>query len=105
MRRWAFALLFWVNMCSNLDHGALPSSSPNIKKSLKLNETELGTLLSLVFLGLFLGSITAVGLFSRMKFKHILVMSYLGNAIGLALFAFSKNYPLQCFARFFSGFW
>ena len=94
MRKWAFVLLFCINMCSNLDHGALPSSSPNIKKSLKLNETELGTLLSLVFGGLFLGSITAVGLFSRFKFKNILVLSYLGNAIGLAIFAFSKNYAL-----------
>ena len=105
MRRRAFGLLFWISMCLNLDHGALPSSSPNIKKSLKLTDTELGTLLSLNFFGLFIGSITAVELFSRFKFKHILVMSYLGNAIGLALFAFSKDYPLQCFARFFSGFW
>ena len=94
MRKWAFALLFCINMASNLDHGALPSSSPNIKKSLNLDETKLGILLSLVFGGLFLGSITAVGLFSRFKFKNILVLSYLGNAIGLAIFAFSKNYAL-----------
>jgi len=94
MRKWAFLLLFWINMSSNLDHGALPSASPNIKKTLKINETELGTLLSLVFLGLFLGSIVAVGLFSRFRFKNILVVSYLGNAIGLAIFAFSKNYSL-----------
>jgi predicted MFS family arabinose efflux permease len=81
-------------MATNLDHGALPSASPNIKRSLHINETELGTLLSLVFLGLFIGSIVAVGLFSRFKFKTILVLSYLGNAIGLAIFAFSKNYSL-----------
>ena len=65
MRKYAFILLFWINMCSNLDHGALPSASPNIKKSLKINETELGTLLSLVFGGLFLGSIISVYLFSK----------------------------------------
>jgi predicted MFS family arabinose efflux permease len=104
MRKWGFALLFCINMCSNLDHGALPSSSPNIKKTLKLDETALGTLLSLVFGGLFLGSISAVGLFSRFQFKRILVVSYLGNAIGIAVFAFSNIYWLQCSARFFSGF-
>jgi len=81
-------------MCSNLDHGAFPCSAPEIKKSLKLDHTKLGALLSLVFGGLFIGSIAAVGLFSRFKFKNILVISYLGNAIGLVIFALSKNYSL-----------
>ena len=37
-RTQGFILLFILNMATNFDHGALPSASANIKKSLKLTD-------------------------------------------------------------------
>jgi predicted MFS family arabinose efflux permease len=40
----------------------------------------------------------------KIKYRWILVLSQIGNALGLMLFPMTNNYFLQCVARFMSGF-
>jgi MFS family permease len=75
-------LLFWINLTNSLDHGALPSAINDIKKSVVLSDGQTGMLLAMVFFGLFFGSLVASPIISKYKMKHILVLSYLLNAVG-----------------------
>lgn len=96
--------LLTCQMVVNMDHGALPASTLVIKRDLDLNNAQLGKLGSLVFAGLVCGSLFATIVFNNLSYKSVLAFSFLGNAVGLILFAKSPYYCLQCFARFFSGF-
>ena len=58
----------------------------------------------MVFGGLVLGSILATLVFNKWKYKQILTVSYLGNAIGLIIVSQTQNYYLVVFGRFLSGF-
>lgn len=99
-----YAFLFYANMSLNFDHGAMSAATKALELSLDLTATQLGWLGSLVFIGLFFGSVAASFIFGRMPFKWVLFTSYLGNTCGLFLFAYLTNYNYQCFTRFFSGF-
>ena len=91
-------------MTVNFDHGAIPALTTAIKNDLDLNQQELGSLGSLVFFGNLAGSVCAAFVLSKMNYKLLLLISYIGNASGLFVFSYYKNYSVQCFSRFFSGF-
>lgn len=78
-----FVFVWFGNFMINLDHGSIPASTRVIKQDLKLNNAEMGKLGSVVFGGLVIGSIFATIVFNKWKYKWILTVSYLGNAIGL----------------------
>lgn len=99
-----FIFVWLGNMMINLDHGSIPAATKEIKKDLKLNNAELGRLGSIVFGGLVFGSVFAAVVFNKWSYKFVLSVSYLGNAIGLFIFATYHHYYLQAFARFLSGF-
>lgn len=91
-------------MMVNVDHGAIPAATKVIKADLNLDNTQLGSLGSLVFVGIVFGSLFATIVFNNLPYKVVITFCFLGNAIGLIIFAQSHTYPIQCFARFFSGF-
>ena len=64
----------------------------------------MGNFGSLVFFGLAVGSVCATLIVSFFTWKQLLGISFLGNCLGLFLFAISSDYSILCFARFFSGF-
>ena len=64
----------------------------------------MGNFGSLVFFGLAVGSVCATLIVSFFTWKQLLGISFLGNCMGLFLFALSSDYSILCFARFFSGF-
>ena len=99
-----FFFVFFINMAVNLDHGAIPAATKILKVDLNLDNQQLGTLGSLVFIGLTLGSLTATFIVSILPYKVILSLSYLGNGIGLLAFSYFEDYKVQCFARLVSGF-
>ena len=99
-----YAFLFYANMSLNFDHGAMPAATKALEVGLDLTPPQLGWLGSLVFIGLFFGSVAASFIFGRWPFKWVLFASYAGNTCGLFTFAYCTNYDLQCFARFCSGF-
>jgi len=89
-----FFFVFFINMAVNLDHGAIPAATKVLKEDLILDNQELGTLGSLVFIGLTLGSLTATFIVSIFPYKVILSLSYIGNAIGLLSFSYFEDYKV-----------
>ena len=82
-----FIIMILNTMGVNIDHGAIPAATKNIKESLDINDTQLGYLGSLVFVGLALGAVSASYLFDKISYKCILAFGFLGNMIGLLMFA------------------
>lgn len=96
--------IFFLDVLINLDHGALPAAANAIKEQTKMPNVQIGSLGSMVFLGLVCGSICGAVVLGRLKFKTVLVISFLGNGLGLLLFTVPSNIYVMGFARFLSGF-
>ena len=75
----------------NIDHGAIPPATEYIKRDLNINDTQLGGLGSLVFVGLAAGALSASFFFGKIQYKFILALGFIGNGIGLYLFATVKS--------------
>ena len=96
--------IFFLDVLINLDHGALPAAATAIKEETQMPNVKIGSLGSMVFLGLVCGSICGTIVLGKFKFKTVLVLSFLGNGIGLILFTLGSNIYVMGFARFLSGF-
>ena len=96
--------MFLLNLLQNIDHGALPSATIALKDDLGISNVELGTLGSLVFFGLIVGSLCAAFILSNFSYRTVLSLSFLGNGVGLLSFTMTKDFSLLCFARILSGF-
>lgn len=99
-----YTCTFFLNILINLDHGAIPAALINIQKDLKINNTEMGALGSLVFAGIVFGSATAAILFNRIQYKTLIIISLAVNGIALWMTATSSSYGYVCFSRFLAGF-
>lgn len=55
-RKLIFALLFFINIVINMDHGIVPAGITSLQLDLKIDPVEIGLLGSFVFLGLTLGN-------------------------------------------------
>ena len=86
--------IFLLNMGNNLDHGAIPAATKVLKQDLKLNNQQLGSLGSLVFFGLTIGSMIGTLFVGKLSYKAILALSYLGNGLGLLAFAYFTSYTV-----------
>eukprot|EP00347_Sterkiella_histriomuscorum_P015691 403356061 len=99
-----YGMIFVCNLLINIDHGSIPAATLNLKKDLNIDNVELGVLGSLVYLGLTVGSMVATPIFSYMKAKYILILSFLLNAGSLILFTVSTNLWILSLSRFLVGF-
>lgn len=75
-------------MLNNLDHGAIPAATTELQEELGLGKSDLGFLGSLVFVGLFFGSTTAVSIMGRTSYKTIMSCAFGLNGICLIFFAY-----------------
>ena len=82
-----FIIMILNTMGVNIDHGAIPAATNNIKEDLQINETQLGFLGALVFAGLAIGALSASFIFGKISYKCILALGFIGNGVGLGLFA------------------
>ena len=87
-----YAFLFYINMSLNFDHGAMPAATKALEIGLDLTATQLGWLGSLVFIGLFFGSVAGSFIFGKCSYKWILTACYFGNTLGLFTFAYCTIY-------------
>lgn len=87
-----FALVFWLNICNNLDHGGVPSAINNMMTDLKLTETGMGMLGSILFIGLVVGSVVATAIIDNISLKNILFISLLCNGLGILSLAIFKDF-------------
>ena len=58
-----YVLVFITNLIINIDHGILPAAISTIKASLEINDGQIGTLGSLVYFGLTIGSFLSTPMF------------------------------------------
>ena len=101
--RYVFWFLYWLYICMNLDHGAIPASLVEIRKELDLNDVQVGNFGSLVFLGLGIGSFLLSTVLGKIPYRMMIILAFVGNAIGQLLFAIQVNYISLSVSRFASG--
>lgn len=100
-----FYMLFATNVLVNMDHGTIPACIQEVKTSYSINNMQLGSLGTVVYAGLSLGSAIGTKLFKKTDtIKYILTLSLASNAICLIFFALNKNYTIGMFLRLLSGF-
>jgi hypothetical protein len=63
----SFAVLLFLNLIINIDHGVMPAGAITIKEYLAISNTEYGLLGSIVFFGLVLGSLAATFIYNNVN--------------------------------------
>ena len=99
-----YIFVFILNITVNLDHGAMPAALLDISNDVEFSDQQMGTLGSLVFFGLFIGTLNASFLLYRVKHKTIIIGTLLLNGVSLYLFTVKSNYYCMCISRFIAGF-
>ena len=83
--------------------GILPAGSQVIKKELKLNNTEFGTLGSVVYFGQVLGAALASGLLAQVSPKYLLFFCLVLNVGALLVFTVTDVFWILAVSRSFTG--
>ena len=103
-RKLIFILICIINILINCDHGAIPAGTTELKKAKNLSNIELGTIGSLVYLGLVLGSISGGYIFSTYASKWVVINSLIATCIFLYFFTVSNYYLTMAICRVGCGF-
>ena len=94
-RKMIFLLIFLLNILINIDHGAIPAATTILKRELGLDNVSMGTIGSLVYLGLVLGAISAGPIFSSYSSKWVNCIGIIASCFFLYFFTVSETqFPL-----------
>ena len=74
-RKFIFVLICLINILINLDRGAIPAGTTEIKEKNNITTAELGMIGSLLYFGLILGSLTGGYFFSKYSSKWVVILS------------------------------
>ena len=85
-RLFLFIILCILNILINMDHGTIPAASNEIKNDFKINDTELGSFGSLVYLGNLIGAILLTRLIDIVNRKVLTILTTITTGILLVLF-------------------
>lgn len=99
-----FAVILFLNLIINIDHGVMPAGAITIKDYLGVSNTEYGLLGSIVFFGLVLGSLAATVIFNNYSTKLVLGTVMALNALSQVGFTLTKDYHYLITSRFLTGF-
>lgn len=99
-----FAYIFFLDVLINVDHGAVPAALSDISEDLGMDETKMGVMGSMVFFGLFIGSISASFILYVFQHKTIIWMSLCLNGASLWIFTMESNFIYMCISRILTGF-
>ena len=103
-RKIIFGLICIINILINCDHGAIPAGTKELKDDKNLSNIQLGTIGSLVYLGLVLGSISGGYIFSKYSSKWVVIFSLISSCIFLYFFTVSENWETMALCRTCCGF-
>lgn len=95
--------IFYLDILVNIDHGAMPAALSDISKDLEMATAKLGLMGSMVFFGLFIGSLSASVFFYRFSYKSIIGWSLIVNGISLGALTYKTNFILMCLSRLVTG--
>lgn len=94
----------YCDILINVDHGCIPAATVVMKMDLHLDNFQLGTLGSMVFLGLTVGSAFATQVFQMVSEKKILIYSLILNIISVGFFCWTRQFWALNLSRFICGF-
>jgi len=105
MRVMTYMLLFFTQLCMNLDSGSIPASLTALSEDplMRLTLTEQGALGSCVYAGMILGSILSAPALEKLDSRRLLTGSTLLNCLLNLLFSLSPNPVLLFFTKFGAG--
>ena len=103
-RKLIFILICIINILINCDHGAIPAGAKELKEAKQLSNIQLGSIGSLVYLGLVLGSISGGYIFSTYASKWVVLNSLLASCIFLYFFTVSRFWEAMALCRVGCGF-
>ena len=104
MIKFSFAVLLFLNLIINIDHGVMPAGAITIKEYLKISNTEYGLLGSIVFFGLVLGSLAATFIYNNVNPQIVLAAVMALNALSQLCFTMTQRYHFLIMSRFLTGF-
>ena len=90
-RKFIFVLICLINILINLDRGAIPAGTTEIKDKNHITNAELGMIGSLLYLGLILGSLTGGYFFSKYSSKWVVIISLYAFCFFLYSFTILEN--------------
>ena len=99
-----FCYVYFLSVLINIDHGAVPAALNDISQELDMSQSKMGVMGSMVFFGLFVGSVTASFIMYILEHKTIIWMSLLLNGTMIWMFTAKSNFYLMCLSRFLTGF-
>ena len=100
-----FFMIFLGNVLCNIDHGTLPGCSQQIKEDIGINDLQFGTLGSVVYAGIVIGSLCCTWVFSKVKWIKPCIVVTLGlNGVALFVFTLTKSFALDALLRLAIGF-
>ena len=105
MRLLTYILLFFTQLCMNLDSGSIPASLTALSEDplMRLNLTEQGALGSCVYAGMIFGSILSAPALETLDSKRLLTASTLLNCLLNLLFSLSPTPVLLFVTKFGAG--
>ena len=99
------AILFFSSIMANMDHGALPICSEEVKQKFGIGNVGFGTLGTAIYLGVTLGCLKATKELSYSGNKqNLLAGSMILNVVCLLAFTLTPNFALNVTLRLSSGF-
>ena len=104
-QRWSvFSIISLISLLSNLDNGIVPAATNQIKKDLKIGDSEIGLFGSADYVGRIIASVIFIYVINKVNRQYILAVSLFFKAANLAFCMFSKNYYLILATRCLCGF-
>lgn len=92
-----------TNILINLDHGILPACTTELKEHFQMDETELGLLGSIVYLGIVTMGLFAGRLYQHINSKLLTLIALIALEVSLLLFVLSDHQVTAYISRFFTG--
>jgi sugar phosphate permease len=90
-------------LCMNIDHGIMPAATKEIQDYLEIDESGIGLLGSLVYLGNALGSVILAPIIQKANPKYIVLLAIFLNILTLVSFTLYKSLLLMSVSRIFAG--
>lgn len=98
-----FALMILTNILTNFDHGILPACTSQMQSDFDMDETQLGLLGSIVYLGISLMGMFAGRLYQRFDSKKLTLVALVALQLFLLLFVLSSHKATAYISRFMTG--
>jgi len=103
-RRRIFVLFVLGNLFLNYDNGVIPACLIQIEKDLKLGQSQMALMGSLVYFGLSVSSLFVSIIFQKVNASYVLGFNMIANAVACFVFSFSSNWWVLASMRFMLGF-